>query len=191
MADRSPQSGAPAYQSPFVEDDDGGEERRQDNTPQHVPANAERPWAAQQTPLPKRLRQNDDDDNDETIAAQHNPKRRRSTPEATAVPKRKHVDNSSPSDVPAQSTKKTKRRGSSADGDLEPEFVPVIEHEDISAEVDARIRAKDQMRARERARLQDMNSKRKNEPRDVTWIMDGREEWDDPNTDRRKRSRVV
>ena len=58
----------------------------------------------------------------------------------TPNPKRKYAENNG---LPPPSTKKVKRHRS-PDGNQEPEFVPVIELEDVTAEVDARIRAKDE-----------------------------------------------
>lgn len=172
MTDQTPPAGVPSYQKPSVEQikEEHYQAKHQGQASKHSPLSEHAKFDSGPS------------------TNYHSSIRSPPIDPTTPKPKRKYADEVATTELPPPSTKKIKRH-LSPDGDQEPEFFPTIQLEDVTEEVDARIRAKDEMRAREKARLQDMNPKRKSEPIDSTWIQDGRDH-DDPNKERRKKIRV-
>lgn len=162
------------------------------------------------TSTPKRRRLESDDFESTTMAvctavSSRTAKRQRCTPTPeTPHRKRKHSNSTiGDSDSPMSPKQKVPSKQSAKkvkccqpilvdavngvdyydDGNGVPIFIQPIQHEDISAEVDARIRAKDEAKAMEKERLRDRTTKRKVDT--THWIAGDEECYDG----RKKRSR--
>jgi len=167
---------SPSYRKPFVEDDTESQQQ-----PSHTAAS--RPSPPRRASSLMDIDASDLTDKDIpqlTILSNAASKPKENLPPVTQSQKRKHTVDSSPLD---RSTELKRLKAEHTTADENVDFTPPVQFDDIEAEVDARIRAKDEQLLRDRERLRDTTAKRKEGSRN--WIDEGGE-----SLDRRKRSRL-